>query len=77
MNEDDFNLAYDEEDELPLIIDVALEDDEDEEVGPIENPDVKMLEEYHKWLKTASKEKIDLEQYDNDELYEENIKRRY
>ena len=36
-----------------------------------------MLEEYYKWLKTASKEKIDLEQYDNDELYEENIKRRY
>ena len=36
-----------------------------------------MLEEYHKWLKTASKEKIDLEQYDNDELYEEDTKRRY
>ena len=44
MNEDDFNLADDEEDELPLIIDVALEDDEDEEVRPIENPDVIQFE---------------------------------
>jgi hypothetical protein len=36
-----------------------------------------LLEEYHRWLKTASKEKIDLEQYEDDEFYEEDIKRRY